>query len=55
MDTEQKLINAVKAILDVLDEIASEHALSEHAHQSLKRAKREMRGAQSKSDEEAGM
>ena len=53
MDTDQKLIDAVKALLAVVDEAVDLTNISQPAGEALERAKRDMQGAMSQSDQDA--
>jgi hypothetical protein len=53
MDTDQKLINAVNALLDVVDEAVDTSKISESTQDRLESARRQMQGAMSQSDQDA--
>jgi hypothetical protein len=53
MDTDEQLIRAVKGLIVVVEELASEHDLSEQAKDGLETAKRNMQYARSQADQDA--
>jgi hypothetical protein len=55
MDSEKKMVEIVKSLVDVVGELAEDANLSERTQEGLDRAKREVIGLQTREDEEAFM
>jgi hypothetical protein len=53
MDSETKMIEIVKTLVQVVGELAEDKDLSEFARADLERAKQDVSGLQSRSDAEA--